>query len=49
MLTKDKVAKRLANRLRQLRQSRGISQENLAIESGVGNPITGEWSKGQLM
>ncbi len=36
MLTKDKVAKKLANRLRQLRQSRGISQENLAIESGLG-------------
>lgn len=36
MLTQVKVAKRLAKRLRQLREERKLSQESLAAESGLG-------------
>jgi len=36
MLTRDKVAKRLAKRLRQLREKKELSQETLAFESGLG-------------
>lgn len=36
MLTRKKVAKKLAARLRQLRESKGLSQEDLAYESGLG-------------
>ncbi len=36
MLTRTKVAKKLAKRLRQLRESKGLSQEVLAEEARVG-------------
>jgi len=36
VLTKERAAKRLAKRLRQLRQARGLSQESLAIDAGLG-------------
>ena len=36
MLTKNQVAKRLAKRLREIRQSRRMSQETLAAEAGLG-------------
>ena len=36
MLNRDKEAKKLAKRLRQLRESKGLSQEDLAFESQLG-------------
>jgi len=36
VLNRKKVAKKLAVRLRQLRQSKGLSQEDLAFEAGLG-------------
>ena len=36
MLTKEKVAKRLAKNLRQLRTSKGVSQEDLSVQAGLG-------------
>ena len=36
MLTRNKVAKRLAKRLRQLREQKGMSQEVLAAQAALG-------------
>lgn len=36
VLTRKKVAKKLAVRLRQLRESKGLSQEDLAFQAGLG-------------
>lgn len=36
MLTKEKAAKQLSKRLRQLREAKGMSQEAFAAESGLG-------------
>lgn len=36
MLTRKRAAKRLAKRLRQLRESKGLSQEELAYEARLG-------------
>jgi transcriptional regulator with XRE-family HTH domain len=36
VLTKERAAKRLAKRLRQLREAKGLSQETLASEAGLG-------------
>lgn len=36
VLTRKRVAKRLAKRLRQLRESKGLSQEELAFEAHLG-------------
>ncbi len=36
VLNRKRVAKKLAVRLRQLRQSKGLSQEDLAFQAGLG-------------
>lgn len=36
VLNRKKVAKKLALRLRKLRESKGLSQEDLAFEAGLG-------------
>jgi transcriptional regulator with XRE-family HTH domain len=36
VLNRKRVARKLAGRLRQLRKSKGLSQEDLAYESGLG-------------
>lgn len=36
VLTRKRVAKKLAARLRQLRESEGLSQEDLAFQAGLG-------------
>ncbi len=36
MLTKEKVAKRLAKNLRKLRALKGVSQEDLSVQAGLG-------------
>jgi transcriptional regulator with XRE-family HTH domain len=36
VLTRNKVAKKLAKRLRQLREAAGLSQEDLAFKSKLG-------------
>ncbi len=48
MLNRDKVAKKLANRLRQLRRVKGLSQEVLAFEAGLGRSYYWRVERGSI-
>lgn len=48
MLSRTKVAKRLAKRLRQLRERKGLSQETLAHEAGLGRSYYWRVEQGEI-
>jgi transcriptional regulator with XRE-family HTH domain len=48
MLTRNKVAKKLAKRLRQLRESKGLSQEDFAFQSNLGRSYYWRLEQGQI-
>jgi transcriptional regulator with XRE-family HTH domain len=48
MLTRSKVAKRLAKRLRNLREDKGLSQEDLASQSSIGRSYYWRVEQGQI-
>jgi transcriptional regulator with XRE-family HTH domain len=48
VLSKDKEAKKLAKRLRQLRESKGFSQEDLAFESRLGRSYYWRVEQGRI-
>lgn len=48
MLTREKAAKRLAKRLRQLRKERGLSQETLSSEASLGRAYYWRLEQGSI-
>ncbi len=48
VLTRKRVAKKLAVRLRQLREIRGLSQEDLAYQAGLGRSYYWRVEQGQI-
>jgi DNA-binding XRE family transcriptional regulator len=47
MLTKDQFTKKLAKRVRQLREEKGMSQEELAEEAGLYRTYVGHIENGR--
>jgi DNA adenine methylase len=48
VLTRNKVAKKLAKKLRQLRESKGMSQEDLAFKSSLGRSYYWRVEQGRI-
>ena len=48
MLTRNKVAKKLAKKLRQLREAKGLSQEDLALKSNLGRSYYWRVEQGRI-
>jgi transcriptional regulator with XRE-family HTH domain len=48
MLTRTKVAKKLAKRLRQLRENKGLSQEGFALQANLGRSYYWRLEQGQI-
>lgn len=47
MKSENKIIRRVGNHIRQLREAKGLSQEQLALEAGVDNSHLGKLERGQ--